>query len=118
MKIKYNGQSYDFEPDSLTGIEAEAIEDAGGTQWQTFAEWIDRFYRGGWRPVKVALWIMLRRNKPELGYEELAGLKVSDVELDLSESEATEGKDEPGEATTEPAASPTDSNSPKPDTEA
>lgn len=119
MKIIYNGETYELRPDELTGLEAEAIEDAGGTQWQTFGEWVDRFYRGGWRPLKVALWVLLRRTKPELGFEELANLKVSDVELDLSEdAEAIEGKGESAEADTEPADSPTDSDLPKPDTEA
>jgi hypothetical protein len=118
MKFSYDDRDYVLDPDELTGAEAEMIEDAGGTQWETFGEWISRLYRGGWRPLKVALWVMMRRENPKLDYEELANVKIADVQIDLTEDEATEGKDEPGEATTEPADSPTDSDSPKPDTEA
>jgi hypothetical protein len=118
MKFSYDDRDYVLDPDELTGAEAEMIEDAGGTQWETFGEWISRLYRGGWRPLKVALWVMMRRENPRLDYEELANVKIADVQIDLTEDEATEGKDEPGEGTTEPADSPTDSDSPKPDTEA
>jgi hypothetical protein len=118
MKFSYDSRDFDFQPDSVDGPEAELIEDAGGTQWETFGEWANRLYRGGWRPLKVALWIMLRRENPTLNFDDLAKVGPGEVFLDLTDDEATEGKDEPGEATTEPGDSPTDSDSLKPDTEA
>jgi hypothetical protein len=122
MKFSYDDRDYVLDPDELTGAEAEMIEDAGGTQWETFGEWISRLYRGGWRPLKVALWVMMRRENPRLDYEELANVKIADVQIDLTDEDVAEGNDS-SEPATEPAAtalaaSPTDSDSPKPDTEA
>lgn len=122
MKFSYDGRDYDLKPDELSGVEAELIEDAGGTQWETFGEWVSRLYRGGWRPLKVALWIMMRRENPKLGYEELASIKLSEIQIDLTDEDVAEGNDS-SEPATEPADtaladSPTDSDSPKPDTEA
>jgi hypothetical protein len=122
MKFSYDDRDYVLDPDELTGAEAEMIEDAGGTQWETFGEWISRLYRGGWRPLKVALWVMMRRENPRLDYEELANVKIADVQIDLTDEDVAEGNDS-SEPATEPAAtaladSPTDSDLPKPDTEA
>jgi hypothetical protein len=87
MKFSYDDRDYVLDPDELTGAEAEMIEDAGGTQWETFGEWISRLYRGGWRPLKVALWVMMRRENPRLDYEELANVKIADVQIDLTEED-------------------------------
>lgn len=113
MKITYEGRTHKFDPEEITGLEAEVIEDAGGSRWDTLAEWYDLLSRGGWRAAKAALWVVLMRDNPDLGYEELANVAPKDLTF---ESDDEPGK-ETGEATTEPADSATDSPLPEQDSD-
>lgn len=79
-----------FRPGEIESLEAEAIEEATG--W-TFYEFSDQLIRGFTRAKRAALWILLRREQPDLhlddlnfrqvelfvGYEpeEIAGLRAS-----------------------------------------
>lgn len=110
MKIIYAPKGEEprsFEVDEidsdLEGPEYELIEGAGGEQWDTFAGWFDLLERGGYRAAKVLVWALLRRAKPDLGFEELVRFKPTDVTVVASDDEVAEGKDESGEAATEPA---------------
>lgn len=110
-------RTYEFDTETLSGLEAELVEDAGGQKWETYGEWVDQFFRGGWRAAKVALWVCIRRDNEKFGYEELANLAPSDVGVDFTTADEDAGKDSEGEDTTEPDDSPTDSASPTPDLE-
>ena len=110
-------QRFDVTVDDLLGTEAELIEDAGGSQWDTYGEWLDRLSRGGWRPMKALVWVLLRRSNPSLLFEDLADLSTAEVLFDEDEGDE-EGKDESGEAVTEPAAAPTTAESPTQDSAA
>lgn len=104
--------------EDLEGPECELIEEAGGTQWDTFGGWYDLLTRDGYRATKVLIWALLRRSNPELGFEELVRFKMADFTIEASDAEVAEGKDGSGEAVSEPAVEPTSSESPTPDSEA
>ena len=108
-------RTYEFDTETLSGPEAELVEDAGGLKWETYGEWVGQFFRGGWRATKVALWVCIRRDNEKLGFEELANLAPSDLLVDYTTDEEDAGKDSEGEDATEPDDSPTASASPTPD---
>jgi hypothetical protein len=99
----------------LEGPECELIEEAGGTQWDTFGGWYDLLGREGYRAAKAFTWVMLRRANPELGFEELVRFKMSDATFVAADDEVEEGKDESGEAASVPADEATSSASLTPD---
>lgn len=96
---------FDIDNESLSTDEAEAIDEAGGTQWRTFAEWADLLNNGGWRAWRVALWIALRRTNPALGFEEVRPT-VGEIIFEIPDepkpaeepaAESAEGKSETGD---------------------
>lgn len=122
MKIVYspkNGDSQTFTIDDITedldGEECEALEEAGGTQWDTFGGWFDLLSREGYRATKALLWVLLMRSRPELGFEEMRGFKLSEVTIVASDGEVDSGKDESGPAGSVTGAEPTSAASPTPD---
>lgn len=119
MKVIYapkgeEPQTFDLTLDDLKGAESELIEDAGGTQWETFGEWFSRLERDGYRARKVLAWVLLRKANPDLGFEELVGFKFSDLTFGVSDEDADAGKDPAGDGTGSDG-SPTGSESPTPD---
>jgi hypothetical protein len=98
--------TFDIDTNDLSTDEAEAIDEAGGTQWRTFGGWADLLNNGGWRAWRVALWIALRRTNPELAFEEVRPT-VGEIIFEISdeskpdepaeEPESAEGKSEPGD---------------------
>lgn len=122
MKIVYapkgeNPRTFQMEAvDDLEGPECELIEDAGGSQWDTFGGWFDLLSRDGYRATKALVWVLLRRLNPDLGFEELIRFKMADVSI--SDDEVEEGKGESDEAVSVPVDEPTSSASPTPDSEA
>lgn len=103
-------QRFNVTVDDLLGAEAELIEDVGGTQWDTYGEWLDRLTRGGWRPMKAFVWVLLRRANPTLLFEDLADLSTAEV-LFAEDEDDEEGKDESGEVESEMPADPTNAES-------
>lgn len=99
----------------LEGPEYELIEGAGGEQWDTFGGWFDQLSREGYRAAKALIWVLLRRENPSLGFEELARFKPSDVVIAASVDEVDEGKDESGPDDSVTGDAPTSSESPTPD---
>jgi hypothetical protein len=79
-------RKFELDVDNLSTDEAEAIDEAGGTQWVTLGRWVDLINQGGWRAWRVALWIYLRRTDPELGFEEVKP-KVGDLTWELPDDE-------------------------------
>lgn len=104
--------------EALEGPECELIEDAGSSQWDTFGEWFELLSRDGYRAHKVLLWALLCRENPDLGLEELVRFKMSDITVLATVDEVEEGKDESGEAVSEPAEEATSSASLTPDSAA
>ena len=58
-------QTFDFEPESATSVEAEAAEDWGGTAWDSWPEFLEKVASGHIRARRVLLWLMLRRSNPK-----------------------------------------------------
>jgi hypothetical protein len=103
-------QVFDFHVERLMSFEAEALEEAGGEQWETVHEWANKFDRGSMRAIRAALWIMLRRQQPTLRFSDLV-VRVNELKMEEDlEPEQGPGKDEPGDSST-------DSPSPPPDSE-
>lgn len=100
MKITYapkdgEEQAFHLDSDDLSADEAETIEGAGGEQWDTFGVWVNQINRGGFRASRVALWVLLRRTKPGLAFEEFRP-RVSEVRL--AEDDAVAEVEEPGKS--------------------
>ena len=109
-------REYEFGIDDLPEQDAESIEEAGGAQWDTYAEWAALLEKGGFRAWRVLLWILQRQQNPDLDLNEVR-MKTKELKFDLAEvAEQGSGKDDAG--TTEPDDSSTDSTSPSTDTEA
>jgi hypothetical protein len=102
-------QTFDFHVDRLMSFEAEALEEAGGEQWETVHEWANKFDRGSMRAIRAALWIMLRRQQPALRFSDLV-VRVDELKVEEDPEPETPGKDGPD-------ASVTGSPSPTPDSE-
>jgi hypothetical protein len=112
MKFRYTPdaggfQDFELNADELSTDEAELVEGAGANQWGTFAEWFDLINRGGWRAWRVALWVMLLRSNPDLGFEEVkpntGQLVFNLVDIgDIDErAEGEPGKSEPPDDATD-----------------
>jgi hypothetical protein len=112
VKFRYlpegqDAQEFDLIVDDLSTDEALLIEGAGGDQWGTLAEWFDLINRGGWRAWLVALWLMLLRSNPTVGFEEVKP-KLSQLVFNLADggeiderSEGEPGKSEPSDDATD-----------------
>jgi hypothetical protein len=103
-------QVFDFHVERLMSFEAEALEEAGGEQWETVHEWANKFDRGSMRAIRAALWIMLRRQQPTLRFSDLV-VRVNELKVEEDPEPEPVGKDEPEDSAT-------DSPSPEPDSEA
>jgi hypothetical protein len=102
-------QVFDFQPDMLMSFEAEWLEEAGGTQWETAAEWAAKFDRGSMRAIRAALWIMLRRQDPKLRLSDLV-VRLNELRVqDDPEPEPEPGKDAPDDSATGSPSPPPDS---------
>lgn len=101
-------QEFDFDPTGLMSVDAEAIEEAGGNQWETYGEFIDKLQRGSQRAWRAALWIMLRQQNPTLQFVHLV-VKVNEIIWIEDDDE----EDEPGKEG--PVDNDTDSPSVQPD---
>jgi hypothetical protein len=95
--------SFDIDNESITTDEAEAIDEAGGSQWRAFGGWAELLDAGGWRAWRVALWIALRRTNPDLGFEEVRPtvgeikFVTPDEPTPVEPEESAEGKSETGD---------------------
>jgi len=111
MKIFYSPegedrQEYGFDPDGLTNVEAEELEDIGENQWDTYGQFIVAFYRGSMRAWRAALWLMMRRKNPSMPFGDLK-FKAGAIGVDFQDAEVPEGEPEQV-GKEEPDASPTD----------
>lgn len=67
-------REWTFRPLDITSREAELVEDYLGL---TFAQWSARFYAGSVKARRAALWLLLRREQPNL--------HLDDVEFRMTE---------------------------------
>jgi hypothetical protein len=102
-------QVFDFHVERLMSFEAEALEEAGGGQWETVHEWANKFDRGSMRAIRAALWIMLRRQQPTLRFSDLV-VRVNELKVEEDPEPEPVGKGVPDDSAT-------DSPSPPPDSE-
>lgn len=82
MKLTYTPtggepQSWTVEPDELTSLEIEAVEDETG--W-TFGEWADRISRGSVKALHALLWVYLAKDAPGLAYRDVV-FKPSEIDV-------------------------------------
>lgn len=93
-------QEFPFDPFLLRSVEAEAVEELG--PWDTYAEWGQKLLVGHRRAARALLWVMLRRTKPDLDFDDVSVI-VDELRLFFPEDEAgePEGKDEPADADTD-----------------
>ena len=139
-------QQWDVNLKAMPFVEAELIEEAGGSTWDNFEDFEVRLVSGNSKAKLALLWVLLRRENPKLRFVDLGGLRVGEVELEwdrkrledvraevladesISESVRTERLAEVDERLArigvdtpvgkdEPDDSPTDSPSPPPDSE-
>jgi hypothetical protein len=88
--------------DDLSALEAELIEEAGGQQWGSYLEWSTQMIAGSMRACRVLLWVLLRRENPNLQLDTL-NYPLSALQFDVDAEEdlnvtppaEPEGKDEP-----------------------
>lgn len=76
-------QRWDFDPNKIMNVEAEAIERETG--W-TFAEFGQQFLKGSTTARHALLWIMLKRKTPGLKYAEVQ-FAMSEVDVVFSDDE-------------------------------
>ena len=81
-------REYRFVPAEVTWAEREAVEDVGGSQWDTWEQFAYRFMAGGMKARRVALWLMLRRESPRLQLHEVAVAEGSDLLAVYDDDEA------------------------------
>src|SRR5690348_4643897 len=91
MKVVYAPEGEErrewlFKPLQLLSFEVEAIEDVGGESWENFAEFCQRLAESKAKPARAALWIMLRREKPQLRFPELV-VKYGELWIELDDEE-------------------------------
>jgi hypothetical protein len=105
-------QGFVLDDAEMTTLQAESLEELGGTSWDTLLEWLDKFQRGSFKAWRAAIWVCMQAQNPALRFEEflptLAELEIENID---DEPETAPGKDESG-------AGPTGSPSPEPDSAA
>jgi len=110
-------QEFKFDPPKLISVEAEAIEDVGGESWESYEEFIRKFFRGNRKSFRALLWVMLCRTKPELEFDAVS-VTIEELTVELEEEDRRrafpedypdqpepvpepEGKDEPADESTD-----------------
>lgn len=101
-------QEFILDDSDMTSLQAETLEEIGGTAWETFMEWLDKFQRGSFKAWRAALWVCMQTRNPSLQFDAFQPA-VSELEIENLGDEP-EGKDDSGDGTT-------DSPSPEPDSE-
>lgn len=96
-------QEWEFDPDDLYSYEAEALEDVGDDKWSTYVQWADAIRAGNMRAWRGALWTMLKRGNPDLGFDDVVFRNSELLLADDDEAAETEseGKEEGGDSPTD-----------------
>lgn len=96
MKIIINDETYDFDPQSMTNIEAMALERAVG---MTMGEWQKALQDGSTTALTGIVWLAMRRRDP--------GVKFSDVTFAFGALRVEDDEDEAPVDPTDAAEEPT-----------
>jgi hypothetical protein len=88
--------------DDFGSEEAEAVEVLGAGQWRSFGGWVSLVGEGNMRSWRALLWLLLRRENPDLAFNDVKVPRVKDLEvradLDSDESEPGTVVEEEGKA--------------------
>jgi hypothetical protein len=102
-------EEFRFDVDNPTNLDAEALESAGGDVWDSYPDFLDKIGSGNIRARRAMLWVMLRRNNPQLRFVDVV-FNLDEFFIEDVEDDEPVGKD--GDD-----ANDTDSPSPQPDSE-
>jgi hypothetical protein len=92
-------QEWQFNPMRLMNVEAEMLEGVGGDFWDDYASAGQKLLSGNVRARRAFLWLFLRRNQPDLRFQDLA-FRIDEVRIEVEDDDLTEpetpaaGKDE------------------------
>jgi len=91
MEITYSpegeeSRSWQFTPRRLKTLEAEAIEGVGGELWEDFDTFGRLFFKNNRRALRAALWVLMRRDDPNLRFETLS-IGAMDITVALGDDE-------------------------------
>jgi hypothetical protein len=83
-------REFEFDPDNAWSFEAELIESVGRPTWVSFeADYLDLLRAGNFKARRALLWVLLKREKPELRFVDLV-VKVNEVRLGMDKAERAE----------------------------
>jgi|SRR5215218_5158419 len=92
-------QSWDWDLEDADNLEAEAIELVGGEAWDSYGYWFVLMGRGNMRAIRALLWVLLRRNHPDLDFNQVR-FRTTEIAVEEIQEESAGGKDEPGDTGT------------------
>lgn len=78
MQIIIKGESFEFDPNKLTFNEAKSIEKATGLKFGKFGE---DLAEGSTSAIQAYAWVLLRRNNPELRFDDLGDFELGSLEV-------------------------------------
>lgn len=81
MNITIAGVKYEFDSEKLMLSEARSIEKVCGC---TFQEWSERLQSGSMEALAALVWIVQKRENPELRFSEV-DFEIGSVEIDEDE---------------------------------
>jgi hypothetical protein len=80
-------REFEFDPDNVWSWDAELIESVGRPTWVSFeADFLDLLRAGNFKARRALLWVLLKREKPELRFADLA-VKVHELSLGMDKAE-------------------------------
>lgn len=90
MKLVYTPEGaerreWEFDPNRILNVEAEAIERATGLTW---TEVLQATGRGSVGAIHAILWVLLKRSTPTLGYDDVVfGMHEVDFQVDDADAQ-------------------------------
>jgi len=74
-------REWEFTPRLLRTVDAESLEAVGGRFWDDLETFEAYFRKGNRRALRAALWVMRRRDEPDLEFDSL-DLRADEVAFD------------------------------------
>lgn len=88
-------RQWEFDSEHLLSSEAELIESVGGDVWMSYPEWLLYLSSGNMRADRALIWMLLRRDNPDLEFDALDYHRGAASARLIPEPPV--GKDEPGD---------------------
>jgi hypothetical protein len=79
-------QEFPFRPLEINNVDAEDVEEVGGTVWDDFDDFDRAFRQGKTRALRAALWVSLRATQPDLTFDDVH-FKLGEVDVFLEDEE-------------------------------